>query len=281
MKIVHILFFTVLAFTNVICQSDRTDGWSKDIDFLLSKIREQHYVYRNKALPPELVKRAAVLKTRINEYSDDRMLIELQGLMYFLKDGHSYILPLGSKIADSRYLPLHLYQFSDGMFVIDADEANSRFIGMKVKTIVGVKPEKLLRDMRRFVSQDNIFGVKWIGPTFMRFRGFLERYGLAKNADKATLRFVDREGKTLDAAISFVKPIGFRGVPKLVPPRNTSKDKVPMYLSNIGDNYWFRYLPDQRQCIFSSTRSGTKRLNPCPHLHQDSDQNLGRKSRVF
>lgn len=250
MKIVLILLFTALAFTNVICQSDRIDGWSRDIDFLLSKIREQHYVYRNKSLPPEMEKRAAILKERINEYSDERMLIELQGLMYFLRDGHSYILPLGSKVADSQYLPLHLYQFSDGMFVIDADEANNRFIGMKVKTIVGVKPEKLLRDMRTFVSQDNIFGAKWIGPTFLRFRGFLERYELAKNADKAMLRFVDREGKTLDAAVSFVKPSGFRGVPKLVPPRDTSKEKVPMYLSNVADNFWFRYLPDHRAVYF-------------------------------
>lgn len=250
MKTAAIILLSLLAITTLNAQGDRVKGWSDDIDFLLARIKQQHYVYKAKPLPASLTNGAEKLKRHISEYSDERMLIEIQALMYHLGDGHSYILPLAAEKVDSRLLPLHFYQFSDGVFVINADEANARFIGMKVRTINGVRPEKILRDMVRFVSQDNVVGAKWIGPAFMLTRGMHERYGLAKGSPHAAIRFDDRHGKTIDATVPFLPPVDFRGIPKMIPPRNAAAEKVPLYLQKVADNYWFRHLPEDQTIYF-------------------------------
>ena len=250
MKTAVIILLSLLGFTNAFGQAERTKGWSDDIDYLLAKAKEQHYVYKNKELPPAMVRGAEDLKTHIADYSDERMLIEVQALMYHLGDGHSYILPLLARITESKFLPLHLYEFTDGMYVIDADEANARLIGMKVKKIAGTAPQKMMRDMVTFVSQDNTVGAQWLGPLFMRQRGMLERYGLAKGAAAAQMTFVDRKGKQFEASVPFVPPTNFRGVPKMVPPKNSPADKVPMYLTNVGDNFWFKHLPENNAMYF-------------------------------
>lgn len=250
MKTAVIILLSVLGFTSLNAQTDRTKGWSDDIDYLLAKAKEQHYVYKNKELPSAMIRGAAVLKTRIPDYSDERMLIEIQALMYHLGDGHSYILPLLARITESKFLPLHLYEFTDGMYVIDADEANTRLIGMRVKSIAGNTPEKMMRAMVTFVSQDHTVGAKWLGPLFIRQRGMLERYGLAKGAESVSITFEDTKGKTFAASVAFVPPTNFRGVPKMVPPKNTPTEKVPMYLSDVGNNFWFKHLPESDAMYF-------------------------------
>ena len=250
MKTVAIILLSLFSFANATCQTDRVKGWTDDIDHLLAKIKEQHYVYKDKPLPPALTRGAEELKARVAEYSDERMLAELQGLMYHLGDGHSYILPLAAKDIDSRYLPLQLYEFSDGMFVVDADDANSRLIGMKVLEIGGVPVAKMMQDTVTYVSQDNVFGAKWIGPTVIRFRGYLEKYGVPKGSPDVAIKFADKEGKPLQSRVTFVVPSNFRGIPKLVPPRGSTSKAAALYLSNVGDNYWYRHLPEKSTVYF-------------------------------
>lgn len=74
---------------------DRVQGWSADIDFLLDQAGKQHYIYKSKPLPEKLIEGAASLKKSIPDFSDERMLAELQGLIWKLGDGHSYVLPFG------------------------------------------------------------------------------------------------------------------------------------------------------------------------------------------
>ncbi|MEJ7694383.1 hypothetical protein [Daejeonella sp.] len=124
------LFFFVTG--TAFSQTDRTQNWQNDIDFLATEIKKQHYVYKYRDIPDALTKKIESLKLKISSYSDERMLIELQRLMFYLGDGHSYMFPFGAKITQSHFLPLQLYVFSDGVFVVDADEAHANLIGEEV-----------------------------------------------------------------------------------------------------------------------------------------------------
>src|SRR5215467_5474035 len=117
-------------------QEERIRGWSSDIDTLLFIMKSQHYVYRSKPFPQELLNAATKLKTEIAEYSDERMLTELERLAFYMHDGHSYILPVSRKI-QAFYLPIQFYLFSDGVYIIDADEMNKDLIGSRVIQIHG------------------------------------------------------------------------------------------------------------------------------------------------
>ena len=219
----------------------RTEGWQSDIDFLLQQIQKQHYVYKSMPLPGKLTAQAEKLKKQIDNFSDERILIELERLMYFLGDGHSYILPMGAPKVHSYFLPLQFYQFSDGMYIIDADSAHKKMIGNKLLSIGSITPEKFMEDMKTFVSQDNEMGATWIGPFFLRFRGMLESYGLKKGSDSVAIKVEDESGEQVNKIILFVPVPHLRGIPKLFPPKNSVN--VPMYFSDLKDNYWCRKLP--------------------------------------
>src|SRR5262249_45379300 len=150
-------------------QEERIRGWSSDIDTLLFIMKSQHYVYRSKPFPQELLNAATKLKTEIAEYSDERMLTELERLAFYMHDGHSYILPVSRKI-QAFYLPIQFYLFSDGVYIIDADEMNKDLIGSRVIQIHGVDVNKLVSDMNSYVHQDNLYTVKWFAPSVLRFR---------------------------------------------------------------------------------------------------------------
>jgi hypothetical protein len=241
-----ILITALLAFNTamVSCQgNERIKGWQSDIDFLLLQIQKQHYVYKSKPLPGELLTKAEKLKTQIDNYSDERMLIELERLMYLLGDGHSYILPMVANVTHPYFLPLQFYQFSDGMFIINADSPYQRLVGKKVVAIGDTDPGKFMTDMKTYVSQDNETGALWIGPFFLRFRGMLECYGLNKGAESILLKLEDVSGKQLTEPISFIPVPRLRGLPKLVAPKI---NPVPLYLSDLQDNYWLKEFPMEK-----------------------------------
>src|SRR5579885_212181 len=104
MKIKRNIFFPItvlLVCMNTSChllgQDSREKGWISDIDTLLVKMKTEHYIYRNYPLPNALITGAENLKKNVSEFSDERILIELQRLMFWLGDGHCYVLPFGAK----------------------------------------------------------------------------------------------------------------------------------------------------------------------------------------
>src|SRR5882724_547979 len=131
-------------------QEERVKGWQSDIDSLLSLMKTQHYVYRSKPLPEQLLIKAADLKTKVAGFSDERMLLELERLAYYMHDGHSYILPVARRV-QTFCMPIQFYLFSDGTYIIDADEPYKNLIGCKVLSIHGVDIDRLVNDMNSYV----------------------------------------------------------------------------------------------------------------------------------
>lgn len=145
-----------LIFCQTSATQDRVAGWRSDLDFLLSEMRRQHYIYRSQPLPEALERRAAELRQAVPRFGDERMLAEFQRLMSFLGDGHCYIMPAGAERVRSTYLPLRFYLFSDGLYVIDADAGHDRhtravFVGEPSSS----KPN--------FVGEENQIALPWSG----------------------------------------------------------------------------------------------------------------------
>ncbi len=246
------LLVTCLLVAFTFCQNpnDRTQGWASDIDFLLSEISKQHYVYKSQPLPEALIKRAAELKQAIPEYSDERMLLELQRLMSFLGDGHSYVLPAGANRFQSTWLPVRFYLFADGLFIIDAQPGSERWIGSRVVSLGKVSAEDAVSRMGEMISVDNSMGKKWIGPILLGFRGGLEAVGVEVNANKVQLTLVDEKGQTSPAEFELTSVPRMRGLPKLIASKRPGAGAPPLYLENVSKTYWLKELPEQHALYF-------------------------------
>lgn len=240
----------LIVFAQTSYESDRKKGWQTDIDTLLSLMKRQHVVYKTKPLPAELLTKAAALKESVIQFSDERMVFELEKLMFYMHDGHSYVLPFAAKIGPSYYMPLEFYIFSDGVFIINADEPYTKFIGSRVKQINGINIDKLLNDMNSYVHQDNLHTVKWFAPTMMRFRGIYEMYGLPASSNEINVNLVDKNNKSTHHNIEFVPVTSLKGIPKLIPSQLPEASPVPLYLSNMTKNYWLKNNPERNTLYF-------------------------------
>ena len=230
--------------------SERVKGWQSDIDILLKLMKQQHIVYQTRPLPPELLAQAGKLKENVSAFSDERMLYELQKLMYYMHDGHSYVLPISTKGPVAHCLPLHFYLFSDGVYLIDAEEPYQHLIGCKVEQINGISVDQIVDDMHAYIHQDNIHTVKWFAPTVIRFRGLYEMYGLPALSKDMPLTVMDREQKPVIEKVKFVPAASLRGIPKLIPSRLPEAPPTPLYLTRVSTNYWYEYTPEKNMLYF-------------------------------
>ncbi len=250
LSLILLLFFLLPNSSSAqVSQPERIKGWSADIDTLLLLMKSQHYVYRLKPLPQQLLADAASLKTKVVQYSDERMVNELERLMFYMHDGHSYILPVALKV-QAFFLPVQFYIFSDGVYIIDADEPYKNLIGCKVLTIQNVAVAKLVNDMNYFIHQDNRYTVLWFAPSVLRFRGLYEAYGLAAGSPAVQMNLVTQNKKTITQIISFIPATNFHGIPKLIPSQVAGKAPPPLYLSNVADNFWFTSLQQRKVLYF-------------------------------
>lgn len=240
----------LIVFAQTSNESERKKGWQSDIDTLLSLMKRQHVIYKSKPLPAELLTKAATLKESVVQFSDERMVFELEKLMYYMHDGHSYVLPFATNIGPSYSMPLEFYIFSDGVFIINADEPYTQFIGSRVKHINGISVDTILNDMNSYVHQDNLYTVKWFAPTMMRFRGVYEMYGLRAFSKEISLSLIDRNNKSTLHNIEFVPVTSLKGIPKLIPSQLPEASAVPLYLSNITKNYWMEINHEKNTLYF-------------------------------
>jgi hypothetical protein len=224
--------------------ASRVAGWRSDISYYLEQIRGQHYTYRSRSLPNGLIAAANTLSANVPRYSDERILAEFAHLASFAGDGHTYILPFGSRRVTAHMLPLRFFLFSDGMYIIDAFPGYERWIGSRVIRVGDTPAETVIERMRPVLSADNRFGYLWVAPALLSFQGYLENFADGIRSDSIALTLKPLEGRELRVKIAPVIAPRMRGMPKLLASRAPGAPAPPAYLSNITQNFWIKPLPD-------------------------------------
>ncbi len=224
--------------------TDRINGWKYDIAFWLDQVRKQHYVYKSKPLPLALLKAADDLSRNIPNYSDERMLFEMQRLAAYVGDGHTYVLPLAAARVPGSVIPIRFYLFSDGLFVIDANPGYEQWIGSKLISIGRTSSATILERMKPAISADNPFMYKWIGPPFLNLRGVIEAAADGITADSIPVTLRDRNGRDHAVKFASVPPPPMRGVPKLLASKLPGAPPAPIWLQRIEKNFWMSPLSD-------------------------------------
>lgn len=251
---VLLVLLTGVLTTSAVCQkaspSDRVAGWATDIDFLLDQISKQHYVYKSKPLPGTLIGRAQELKKEIPQFSDERMILELQRLISFVGDGHSYVLPAGASRVQSTSLPLRLYLFRDGLFVIDAPKGDEQWIGSRVARLGNLSAADAMTRIGALISQDNTMGTQWIGPILLAFRGGLEAVGVEAVSGRVSVTLVEPNGRVTQPSFDLTVAPRMHGLPKLIASRLPNSGAPPLYLQNVSSNFWLKELPEQQSTYF-------------------------------
>jgi hypothetical protein len=217
----------------------REAGWKHDLGFLASEIRRLHPSYA-KELPRAFEERLRALERQVNSLTDRRIAIEIMALLASLGDAHSVMMPFGMKRGTLSRLPVQLYAFSDGIFVIDAPDSQREWIGSKVLEIGGREVDKLGVSIRPYLSRDNDQFLRFAVPFGLTMPDLLGAVGARVDGGQVKLRLL-RDGRTSVVPIEGVEgPLDSEKLPlKLIPPKNRSSPP-PDYLAHLAENFWLK-----------------------------------------
>jgi tetratricopeptide (TPR) repeat protein len=223
--------------------ASREEAWNYDLDFLVAEIRRMHYAYRSNPLPRAFDDNLHSLRQRIPGLSDSAMEPEVQRLLASLGDGHT-----GLQSGVPAEIPIAFYDFSDGIFVIDA-AADCECIGDRVLALGATPIAAAVQKITPFLSVDNAMGVRLSAPRYLRFPQYLRAAGIAPS-DREVLVSLERPGGVKHQYLA--KPSNdLRMGRRLFPSRLTATaGPVPRYMQRVNENYWFEVLPGGHTLYF-------------------------------
>src|SRR5829696_8045747 len=104
---------------------NNSQAWREDLDFLANELPKRHVHLFHTMTQAQFEQAMQALRERIPALARHQVIVELARMVALIGDGHSRLdLADGPQVAFRRY-PLRLYLYSDGMFVLAAEDAQA------------------------------------------------------------------------------------------------------------------------------------------------------------
>jgi tetratricopeptide (TPR) repeat protein len=216
----------------------RTEGWRADLDFLVAEVKRVNAVYRVQPLPPSFMTIYHELKRDVPKLTDDELFVGMGRMLATLHQGHTSLFD-GGKV-EFTGLPMQVYAFPEGIFLIDADEPYRGLIGDEVVRIEQSPAAEVLRKVEEHKSVESEMEILWNGMEPLTILQVLRGLGIVpkeRDAIRLTLRAPD--GRTSEQTIPTVP---FKRRRKLKPPPGVP---APLFLRNVPRAHWFEALPQE------------------------------------
>jgi tetratricopeptide (TPR) repeat protein len=224
---------------------DRLTGWKLDLEHYEAEVRRMH-AHPDRPAEGEPFRAAlAALRASLAQKSDAEVFAELQRITALLGDGHSVIYALPTPRIAFTVLPLQLYLFGDGCYVVRGAGDAEPLVGQEVVAIGGKPVAQLVRDVAPYVSRDNDAGILWHAPGLLQYVDLLRVVGAAKPAGpvELTVRAPGGEPRTVALAGTVARPEHGAFYGALPPPPSVSMDGAPLWLKRPDEPYWTEELP--------------------------------------
>ena len=225
----------------------RDEGWRYDLRFLAREIKRRAYAPFAIISEEEFDRRVAALHRDIPGLTDAQLWAGMMKLVRHLDDGHAGINPPKGDKDLSRILPLDLFIFPEGLFVIGAGPGYEHLLGARVERIGRHTAEEATAAFDPIIARDNDQQVTFMAPVFLRKTALLHALGITDDQGHATLTLSLPDGSSHEVTIAAVPgqglwesyPPGWTALIDTVPGRPR-----PLHLRNRELPYWFEYLPD-------------------------------------
>ncbi len=222
----------------------RDEGYRYDVRFLVGEAKRLHASFKRQAFSPRFDSLASAIEARIPSLTERQFAVELQRLVVALEDGHTRVAPPPT----ARQLPLDLYLFDDGIYVVGGTDAGTELIGSRILRFGRRSAEEVIADLPDLVNRDNDMGLKWVGAWTLTILDYLDALGASDSPDSVSLTIRDRTGRTRDVRLAG-NPLRSQAPAKLgpAPGQDTA---TPLYLRNVRTPYWFTPLPEAAAVYF-------------------------------
>ena len=224
----------------------RDQGWRGDLAFLAREIKRRAYAQFALISEEEFDRSVARLDRDIPGLTDAQILVGMRKLVRYLDDGHAGVAPPIQNKDLNRLLPVDLFLFPEGLFVVAAGPGHEQLLGAKVEKIGRHTVEEAITALDPIIVRDNQQQVAFMIPAVLRYTAFLQGLGIIDDLAKVTLTVCTADGTSCEVMLDAEPgellwdryPPGWSALPDTVPGHSR-----PLYLRHRDLPYWFEHLP--------------------------------------
>lgn len=246
----------------------RDARWRQDLRYLATQLPRLHadaFFH----IPEEDWRTAvAGLDSRIPELSDSQIMIEMTRLVASIGDGHTRLWAGGG--STQTMYPLVLRWFPDGLYVVASAPEHAHAVGARVVQIDGTDLPLAYDTVASLISHDNDAALLAASPQLLVSPEILAVLGITNATDRAAYLLEGQDGVQRAVEVRAVDAAGWGSEYVGVADVNPSlADRVPLYLSNRQDYYWFEFLPESKTLFFQYNRCNNMASLPFEDFAKD------------
>ncbi len=235
-----------------------TEQWRQDLRYLVAEIPRIHRDAFHNVSRQDFDNAVATVDNKLPQLSEHAIVVEFARLVAMLGEGHSRLSLPGlpdpmsdsSEVTPPKYsqlvfsrLPVKMYSFSDGLFVVAATSEFSDLIGAQVLQIGDRPSQDVIKAVMPIVNRDNEMGVNLLSPEFAALPDVLQAFQVISDPSRVSLRCRTVAGKELTVAL---KPLKEGDSVRWMQVYDTRRISPPLYLRKPEKNFWFEYLAESK-----------------------------------
>lgn len=163
-------------------QNERSTDWDADLDYLGKELSEKHYNFFTVKSEDYLLSELDAIKKESTNLDAFQVGLKTQQLIAQFGDSHTK-LSFEQFIDRNRLLPLQLFWFGDGLYVIRTTQENKEILGGKIELINNVPISTVIDSVSTLFAIDNLATVKSQVIQYIPSLQILEYFGFTKEGE--------------------------------------------------------------------------------------------------
>ncbi|MGA2267419.1 MAG: hypothetical protein ABSH44_03015 [Bryobacteraceae bacterium] len=244
MKSLCLLLLTLLPALSPAARADqaRDDRWTQDLTYLSTELPKRAANLFFVMPRTQFDQAVSGLMQAIPSLSDAEVVTGMARIVAMAGDAHTAIW-LTQTPPGFRALPLSLYWFQDGLYVISAASEYRQALAARVVRIGDKTVEQAYQSVSTVISHENDLWLRAETPGYLILPDLLQALKIAANGPPVRFTFEDAAHNSFSLDIDYVSAPSWVSLPD-------GNGFVPLALRNTGQAYWYVYLADSRTLYF-------------------------------
>ncbi len=262
----RILFYFLLQlFIIQACNAQHTNksDWSSDLDYISKELPQRHINLFSTQSKDYYLQQIQKIKTSVPDLSNFEITLRLQQTIAAMGDSHTRV-NLGKIIDRNKILPLKLYWFRDGIYILKTTQENEEILGNRIISINQTPIKTVIDSLSTLVTIDNRAIVKSYIPELLPLVQILQYFKFT-HSSKIELGLEDMYGTNKDYIIE-PSPINRKNI-KIVKPAS-----LALCYQNQKSFFTDYYQPNDKVYYIQYNKCYSKELDVKYNNGKNADQ---------
>lgn len=249
-----IILFTIILFTVVCnCYSQTAAEWQSDLRYLQSSVHSDYANLFYNISAEVWDKAVDDLYLKIPDMDKYQIVAGFVELVALFKIGHTRIntraLQLDSGDLGLHTIPYQLYRFSDGVYILKADNKYEEAVGGKVTRIGKLTTDEAIEAVRPLVNCENEQGFISNAMYYLSILEFLKSQGITENSDEVPITYL-KNGEEVTTIFQAGTIFNMNHTTGLETPAGWSEARksgdYPLWQKDPGLFRYMEYIPENK-----------------------------------